>query len=405
MSTPPRAGAVQRPRRPADRKDQLTAVASALFTERGYRAVGVDDIAAAAGVTGPALYRHFPDKRAILARVVLAGVTDLEACTAEALAAPAGTRVEHVLTRVAEVAVRRPDAAVLWRWAGADLGPEDRARLRTRSRTLLRSWSAALLAEGLAADEDDAELAAWAVMSVMGSPTAHRSRLGAGTHAALLVDAARRVIGTDLAAARAAGEPEPAASGAAAGTRREQLLVAASELFRDRGYHAVSIADLGAAVGIAGPSVYRHVPSKAAVLVAICRRSAQRLEAAADEVVARAGGAGPDGTGPAAVLRALVASYTGVLTGTPDLVVAFTADHTLLTPAERAELLDAQRTYVARWVAVLREAHPELGAPAARVLVHAALGIANDVARTRRLTARPRWRAELVALACAALDV
>ncbi|GAB2929629.1 TetR/AcrR family transcriptional regulator [Rhodococcus aerolatus] len=387
----------QRPR-PADRKDQLAAVASALFSERGYRSVGVDDIAAAAGVTGPAIYRHFPDKQAILARVVLAGVADLEACTAQALADPGGSPTRHLLTRVAEVAVRRPDAAVLWRWSGADLAADERAEVRRRSRALLGTWTATLLAAGGGGEPADAELAAWAVMSVMGSPIAHRSRLGAAAQAALLVAASERVIGTDLAAARTAPAPSPGPAPAGGGTRREQLVDAASGLFRDRGYHAVSIADLGAAVGIAGPSVYRHFPSKAAVLVAICRRSAQRLEVAADEAVRGA-------PTPSAVVRALVGSYVGVLAGSPDLVVGFTADHTQLTPAERAELLEAQRAYVARWVDALRGTHPDLGASAARVLVHAALGVANDVSRTRRLTAREHWRPELVALCCAALDV
>lgn len=396
MTTPPRAGTAQRPR-PADRKDQLAAVASALFSERGYRSVGVDDIAAAAGVTGSAVYRHFPDKRAILARVVLAGVADLEACTAEALRAPAGSPTEQLLERVAAVAVRRPDAAVLWRWSGADLADDERAEVRRRSRALLATWTATLRASAGGADAD-AELTAWAVLSVMGSPIAHRSRLGPAAHAGLLVAAARRVIGTDLAAARRAPGPTPLGGPAGTGTRREQLVDAAAELFSRRGYHAVSIADLGAAVGIAGPSVYRHFPSKAAVLVAICRRSAGRLEVAAD-------GATRGAADPRAVLRALVGSYVGVLTGSADLVVGFTADHALLTPAERAELLDAQRAYVARWVDALRVVHPELGPPAARVLVHAALGTANDVARTRRLTARPSWRSELVALCCAALDV
>ena len=402
MSRPPRTEPTPRPRRPADRRAQLAAVASALFTERGYRSVGVEDIAAAAGITGPALYRHFPDKRSILADVVLAGIADLEACTAAAQLRPPGQRTEAVLEQVAAEVVRRPGAALLWRWAAGDLGEDDRAAVRARSAALLRVWSDGLVDEGRVASRTDAELAAWAVMSVMGSPTSHRTRLGMGAHAALLVAAAERVIATDLASARAqaGGEPGAAPLGTDPGSRREQVLAAASELFRRNGYPGVSIADIGASVGIAGPSVYRHFPSKAAVLVAICRRSARRLEVAADDVTAR-----HDAGGPAAVLRALAASYVEVLTGNPDLAVAFTSDHTRLSSQERAELLDAQRSYLARWVRVLGQAHPELTEADARVLVHVALELANDVSRTRRLTARPQWRAELVALMVAAMDV
>ena len=54
---------------------------------------------------------------------------------------------------------------------------------------------------------------------------------------------------------------------------------------------------------------------------------------------------------------------------------------------------------------MLEQAHPELTRAQARVLVQVALQLAGDVARTRRLTARQHWRAELVALMAAAMDV
>ena len=38
-----------------------------LFCERGYHRVGIDEIAAVVGISGPAVYRHFPNKYAMLA--------------------------------------------------------------------------------------------------------------------------------------------------------------------------------------------------------------------------------------------------------------------------------------------------------------------------------------------------
>ncbi|MBU2076311.1 MAG: TetR/AcrR family transcriptional regulator, partial [Actinobacteria bacterium] len=49
-------------------------------------------------------------------------------------------------------------------------------------------------------------------------------------------------------------------------TRREQILGTAAELFAARGFHGVSVADLGAACGISGPALYKHFASKDAVL-------------------------------------------------------------------------------------------------------------------------------------------
>jgi AcrR family transcriptional regulator len=49
-------------------------------------------------------------------------------------------------------------------------------------------------------------------------------------------------------------------------TRREQLVTAAARLFAERGFHGVTIEELGAAVGISGPGFYKHFASKDAVL-------------------------------------------------------------------------------------------------------------------------------------------
>src|SRR5882757_10492286 len=49
-------------------------------------------------------------------------------------------------------------------------------------------------------------------------------------------------------------------------SRREQILAAAAELFAHHGFHGVGINDIGAAVGISGPALYRHFRSKDSVL-------------------------------------------------------------------------------------------------------------------------------------------
>ena len=48
--------------------------------------------------------------------------------------------------------------------------------------------------------------------------------------------------------------------------RRSQILDTAAELFAARGFHGVSVADLGAACGISGPALYKHFDSKQAML-------------------------------------------------------------------------------------------------------------------------------------------
>src|SRR5256714_11011062 len=48
------------------RRDEILEIAMGLFASRGYHGVSMDDIGAAAGVTGPALYHHFAGKEAML---------------------------------------------------------------------------------------------------------------------------------------------------------------------------------------------------------------------------------------------------------------------------------------------------------------------------------------------------
>jgi AcrR family transcriptional regulator len=61
----------RRSRAKSDRRSQLVAAAERLIAERGYLAVRLEDIGAAAGVSGPAIYRHFPNKEALLAELLV----------------------------------------------------------------------------------------------------------------------------------------------------------------------------------------------------------------------------------------------------------------------------------------------------------------------------------------------
>src|SRR3954452_17280397 len=54
----------------AEPPEQITQVAQRLFAERGYRAVGVDEIARRAGVSPPVLYDHFDSKRDLYAHLL-----------------------------------------------------------------------------------------------------------------------------------------------------------------------------------------------------------------------------------------------------------------------------------------------------------------------------------------------
>src|ERR1043165_4270099 len=53
------------------RREEILEIAVGLFATRGYHGVSMDDIGAAAGVTGPALYPHFAGKEAMLVAALI----------------------------------------------------------------------------------------------------------------------------------------------------------------------------------------------------------------------------------------------------------------------------------------------------------------------------------------------
>ncbi|MGW9310018.1 TetR/AcrR family transcriptional regulator [Saccharomonospora azurea] len=392
-----------RNRRPRDRKAQLAAVASELFRQRGYHGVGINDLAAAAGITGPALYRHFSDKQAVLAHVLLTGLRDMELATEAALderRTESYESIRELLTGLAARSVERRDVAALWRWEGRHLDTESQQQIRRRSTAMLAAWARVLQRKRPELSDDDAELLCWATLSVFGSVSVHRTTLPKRRFTDLLTSLALRVLHAELPEVDTATEAAPTPRTLGTPSRREQLLTEAAELFRRRGFADVSMEDIGKAAGIAGPSVYRHFPSKAALLAAIGRRAGDRLMLAADHALRTSAPADER-----EALRRLAASYVQTLTGPPELLVAFSVDHVHIDERDRPELLRIQRDYVDQWVRLLEVVQPGLDTREAKITVHAALTIANDLTRTRRVAARPNLVEELTTLLHAVLGI
>lgn len=85
----------------------------------------------------------------------------------------------------------------------------------------------------------------------------------------------------------AAGGPVRALDGRRRpGARRERILDAALVLFVERGYAGTTMDDVGAAVGMRGPSLYKHVRSKQELLAELMSRAIHAVQAAHDAAVA-----------------------------------------------------------------------------------------------------------------------
>ncbi|MFI6040073.1 TetR/AcrR family transcriptional regulator [Nocardia sp. NPDC051321] len=178
--------------------------------------------------------------------------------------------------------------------------------------------------------------------------------------------------------------------------RRKQLLDAGARLIADRGFLGMRLDDLGAAVGISGPAVYRHFPNKEALLVELLVGVSQRLLDGGKAVVARTDGA-------AEALDGLVDFHLDFALGDPDLIRIQDRDLENVPAAARRELRRTQRQYVEIWVTVLRELHPGLPEETARVQAHAAFGLINSTPHSATTATAARARPILRRMALSAL--
>ena len=160
-------------------------------------------------------------------------------------------------------------------------------------------------------------------------------------------------------------------------SRREQILAVAAQLFARHGFHGVSIADLGAAVGVSGPALYRHFPGKEALL-------AEMLVGISEHLLAGGQARAAASDDPREVLAALVEFQADFALREPELIVVQDRDLANLPAATRRQVRQLQRTYVEIWVDTLRRLHPHLPADAARVAAHGAFGLLNSTPHTGR---------------------
>lgn len=382
--------------RPRDRARTLLTVAERLFAERGYRAVSVNDIAKAAGITGPALYRHFPSKQALFAQVLMAGLDALQEATDAALDADgiAPTERLHAVTEaIATLSVERRNAATLWRWRGDELSSDDRDHVIKRGTELITSWARVLHPHRPELSRSDAQLLCLAALNVCGSVAVHRTRMPKGRYVAVLSAVAERTLMAELPRSAPATETPTAAR---VPSKREHILSEATRLFAKRGYKAVSMEDIGSAVGLAAPSVYRHFGGKEEILLTAAHRMADQLMLTSTRVLA----AEPD---PAQALAGLLESYVDTLATYADLLAVYTGELDHVPDSRRTELIRVQRDYVAQWTRLLCDLGNEEAQ--ARVTTHAALSVVNDLSRWQWVRSRGARRAELIALGRAVLDL
>ncbi|MFJ8647114.1 TetR/AcrR family transcriptional regulator [Streptomyces sp. NPDC093546] len=155
-------------------------------------------------------------------------------------------------------------------------------------------------------------------------------------------------------------------------TRREQILKEAARLFAERGFHGVGVDEIGAAVGISGPGLYRHFPGKDAMLAELLVGISERLLDGGRQRVEESDG------DPQALLGALIDGHIDFALDDRPLITLHDRELDRLRDTDRKRVRQLQRQYVELWVAVVRRLYPAPPEAEARATVHAVFGLLNS---------------------------
>lgn len=158
-------------------RDLLTA-STKLFADRGYSQVSIDDIGSAAGVSGPAVYRHFSSKQAVLGEIlkdVSRNLQDGGQRVVETHEDPS-ERLRQLISFQVDFALSHPTVIVVQDREFTSLTEADRREVRTLQRGYVSQWVQTL--SELAPECEVAELTvrAQAVFGLINS-TPHSKRV------------------------------------------------------------------------------------------------------------------------------------------------------------------------------------------------------------------------------------
>ena len=158
----------------AQRREAILQAAKGLFARRGFHAVGIEDIGTGAGISGPAVYRHFASKEAILIEL-LVGISEyLHTGGRELLAEATGTSgaaalIGRLIDFHVDFALREPELIRIQDRDFTALPDEARRRVRQLQRQYVTLWAEQLTALDPALSLDEATVRVHAVFGMINS--------------------------------------------------------------------------------------------------------------------------------------------------------------------------------------------------------------------------------------------
>jgi AcrR family transcriptional regulator len=164
------------------RREELLSAAAALFRERGYYGVGMQEIGRAAGIVGSGVYRHFDSKEAMLVELTDRLLDDLVASARSIRAAGEGAAasLDALIDLHLDFALDGEGLIAVYLGEERNLPDADRRRARRKQRAYLQEWVEVLRKLQTNLDEREAHLTVQAVVAMLQSVAWQRPRLPRG---------------------------------------------------------------------------------------------------------------------------------------------------------------------------------------------------------------------------------
>jgi AcrR family transcriptional regulator len=165
--------------------------------------------------------------------------------------------------------------------------------------------------------------------------------------------------------------------------RRDAILTSAADLFRERGFRATSLDDIGAAAGISGPAIYRYFGSKHELLATLIEEAAIAWRVTVDDVL-------NTDAPPLVTLERLIDAAVALELRNGNLRGVFQHEFRALDDDTRRRLARIDRVTMAEWVHLLCEVRPGLTDDEARAAVLMVDGMLRSVSAMHTGVGRER---------------
>lgn len=283
--------------------------------------------------------------------------------------------LHRIIDALIETTIVNRTAGGLYRWEGRYLRADDQRAVAEQMKLLNRRLQRPLVKLRPKLNSRQRWTLSAATLSVIGSITDHRSRLGDGDIRATLRDITAAVLRTELPVLRGRARPSVSARTvtSAAGSY-ELVLYESMRLFNERGYRQTAMEDIAAAVGIPVASIYQYFPGKAEILATSYRRAADQLSGDLSTILAA-------NSDPATALLRLIEAYVARSFADPELTYVYYTERHNLPESDALRLYNIQRSTVESWARLAVAARPELSLGRARYAVHAAFALSVEIAR------------------------